>query len=102
MTKVAILVPDDLAPFVEASVKTGAFNDAGEFVVNLLYNFKAQSESELSGEQQEKLAALRSEIAIGIEQAERGDFVDFTAEDIIAAGTARRSTNQLVCDTMKP
>jgi antitoxin ParD1/3/4 len=91
MTKVAIQVPDDLEPFLAASVKTGAFSDAGEFVVNLLYNVKAQSESELSEEQQAKLAALRAEIAVGIEQAERGDFVEFTAEDIIAEGMARRA-----------
>lgn len=51
-------------------------------------------------QQPAKLAALRQEIAIDIEQAERGDFVEFTAEDIIAAGNARRSTKQLVCDTM--
>jgi len=90
MTEVAIKIPDDLGKFIEESVKTGAFNDAGEFVVNLLYNVKAQSESELSEEQQAKLATLRAEVAVGIEQAERGEFVEFTADDIIASGGARR------------
>ena len=60
-------------------------------MVNLLYNVKAQSESELSEEQQAKLATLRAEIAVGIEQADRGDFVEFTADEIIAAGHARRA-----------
>ena len=91
MTEVALQLPADLEPFIAASVKTGAFSDAGEFMVNLLYNVKAQSESELSEEQQAKLSALRAEIAIGIEQAERGDFVEFDASEIIAAGRARRA-----------
>lgn len=91
MTELAIKLPTDLEPFIEASVKTGAFNGPSEFVVNLLYNIKAQSESELSEEQQAKLATLRAEIAVGIEQAERGDFVEFTAGDIIAEGVARRA-----------
>ena len=93
MTEVAIKLPDDLGLFVEASVKTGAFSDAGDFVVNLLYNVKAQSESELSEEQQAKLATLRAEIAVGIEQAERGEFVEFTADEIIAEGRARRAAS---------
>ena len=91
MTELAIKLPTDLEPFIEASVKTGAFNRPSEFVVNLLFNIKAQSESELSEEQQAKFATLRAEIAVGIEQAERGDFVEFTAEDIIAEGVARRA-----------
>ena len=93
MTEVAIKIPDDLGPFIAKSVKTGAFNDAGDFVVNLLYNIKAQSETELSEEQQAKLATLRAEIAVGIEQADRGEFVEFTADEIIAAGRARRAAS---------
>jgi Arc/MetJ-type ribon-helix-helix transcriptional regulator len=93
MTEVAIKLPDDLRTFIDESVKSGAFNDAGDFVVNLLYNVKAQSESELSGEQQAKLATLRAEIAVGVEQAERGAFVEFTADEIIAEGRARRAAS---------
>jgi Arc/MetJ-type ribon-helix-helix transcriptional regulator len=72
MTKVAIKIPDDLQPFLDESVKIGAFSDAEDFLVNLLYNVKAQSESDLSEEQQAKLTTLRAEIAAGIEQADRG------------------------------
>ena len=57
-------------------------------------------------EQEAKLASLRAAIAVGIEQAEHGDFVEFTAEEIIAAGRARRtaglSTTSARCDTMTP
>jgi len=90
MTELAIQIPDDLKPFIDRSVKSGLFGDAGEFVVNLLYNVKAQSEAELSEEQRAKLAALRAEISVGIAQADRGEFVEFAAQDIIAAGHAAR------------
>ena len=92
MTQVAVKLPDDLKSFVDQSVKSGAFQDAGDFMVNLLYNIKAQSESGLSEEQQAKLANLRAEIAIGIAQADAGDYVEFSADEIIAAGRNRRAT----------
>lgn len=95
MTQVAVKLPDELKPFVDQSVKSGAFSDVSDFMVNLLYNVKAQSESELSEEQQAKFAVLRAEIAVGIEQAEQGDFVEFTAEEILAAGRARRAKASL-------
>jgi hypothetical protein len=60
-------------------------------VVNLLYNIKAESEEELSAQDLAKLAVLKSEIAIGIDQIERGEFAEFNAEDIIAEGRARRA-----------
>ena len=91
MTHVAVQLPDDLKTFVDQSVKSGAFHDAGDFMVNLLYDIKAQSESGLSEEQQAKLAALRAEIAVGVAQAEAGDFVEFSADEIIASGCARRA-----------
>ena len=86
MTQVAVKLPDDLKSFVDQSVKSGAFQDAGDFMVNLLYNIKAQSESGLSEEQQAKLSNLRAEIAIGIAQADAGDYVEFSADEIIAVG----------------
>ena len=91
MTHLAVQLPDDLKTFVDQSVKSGAFHDAGDFMVNLLYDIKAQSESGLSGEHQAKLAALRAEIAVGLAQAEAGDFVEFSADEIIASGRARRA-----------
>ena len=90
MTQLAIQIPDELGAFIDRSVKTGAFDGAGDFLVNLLYIAQAQSESEVSGEDEAKLSALRAEIGIGLEQAERGDFVEFTAADIIREGRARR------------
>ena len=91
MTEVALKLPDELKPFIDQSVKAGAFSDVSEFMVNLLYNVKAQSESEFSDDQKAKLAALRAELAVGLKQADEGDFVEFTAEEILAAGRARRA-----------
>ena len=93
MTQLAVTLPDELSTFVDRSVKAGAFQDAEEFMVNLLYNVKAQSEAELSEEQQFKLTTLRTEIALGLEEADSGDFVEFTADEIIAEGRARRASN---------
>ncbi|HWB06119.1 MAG TPA: hypothetical protein VG796_24065 [Verrucomicrobiales bacterium] len=42
----------------------------------------------------EKLVALRKEIAIGIEQADAGDFVEFTTEDVIEEGRKRREAQE--------
>jgi Arc/MetJ-type ribon-helix-helix transcriptional regulator len=91
MTEVAIQIPDDLKPFIDHSVKLGLFDDAADFVLNLLHNVKAESEAELTDAQKVKLAALRAEINIGIAEADRGEFVEFNAADIIAEGLTRRA-----------
>lgn len=95
MTQIAIQLPDELSGFIDQSVKAGSFSGAADFMVNLLYNVKAQSEAELTEEQQAKLSNLRAEMAIGIDEADRGEFVEFTADEIIAEGRARRAA-QLV------
>ena len=46
---------------------------------------------QLNDDQKAKLAALRAELAVGLKQADEGDFVEFTAEEILAAGRARRA-----------
>ncbi len=90
MIEFAIKIPDDLEPFIAESVKTGAFNDLADLVVSLLYQLRAESESRLSEEHQVKFATLRTEIAVGTEQAARGDFVEFNADEIITEGCERR------------
>ena len=96
MTEVALKIPSDLEPFLADSVKTGAFTDAGDFLVNLLYNIRAQSGTDLSEEQQAKLTALRAEIGLGVSQADSGDFMEFSAEDILAEGRLRRTAQAAV------
>lgn len=91
MTKVAFEVSEDTGHFINQAAQTGGFKDASDFVLNLIENVKAQSETELSEEEQVKLSVLRSEIDIGIKQAERGEFVEFTAEEILERGRRKRA-----------
>ncbi len=89
MTQVALQIPDDLQPFIDRSVKSGAFRNAADFLVNLLYNIQAESESFTDIEASEKLTHLRSEVNIGIEQLRNGESAEFDAEDVIQRGKAR-------------
>ncbi len=89
MQEVALHIPEDLRSFIDRSVKSGLFSDPADFVLNLLYTVKAESEVELSVEQKARLTALRDEIVVGLGQAERGEFAEFTAEEIIAQGEVR-------------
>lgn len=91
MNQVAIQIPDDLMPFIDRTVESGLFSNASEFVVNLLYNVRAETETGLSSEQEAKLATLRAAISIGLEQADRGEFAEFNAEYIIASGRVRHA-----------
>ena len=52
------------------------------------------SEREPSDELSAKLVTLRTEIKIGIQQADHGDFVEFTANEIIAQGRERRAATE--------
>lgn len=70
------------------------FSDAADFVVNLLYNVKAESESIPSSDSPAKLAQLRAAIGVGIEQLQTGQSAEFDAEDIIARGRARLAAKQ--------
>jgi len=67
----------DLEKFLNDEVKRGKYGDANGVVNKAL---------EVLKEQTEDVEDLRREAAIGIEQAERGEFVEFTAEDIKAEG----------------
>ena len=85
MTKVAINLPDDLKEYVESSLRAGTFRDASDLVVALLYRAKEQGETDLGRDDEANLVRLRREVEVGTEQADRGDFLDFTAEDVIVS-----------------
>lgn len=89
MTEVAIQIPDDLKPFIDRSVKSGLFSDAADFMINLLYNVKAETEFEMNLEDREKITRLRAEVELGIRQLRNGESIEFDAEDIILRGHAR-------------
>ena len=74
-------LPRDLSEFVEQQIKTGRYNSAEEVVKAGLERLQADERTSA-----EEIEELRREIAIGADQADRGDFVAFTADDIIAEG----------------
>ena len=67
----------DLEKFITDQVKRGAYADASGVINDAL---------EALREQLQDAEDLRQEVAMGLEQAERGEFVDFTAEDVKAEG----------------
>jgi len=81
MTQVAIHLPDELREFVETAVGSGRFHSASEMVANALHTLK--------NDEAAKFDVLRSDIALGVEQADRGQFVEFDAETIKEIGRSR-------------
>ena len=72
-TTLNISLPEALKEHVQKRVAEGAFSNASDFVRALI---------RLDKEQQEKLATLRRDIAIGIDQLDRGEGLD--AERVFA------------------
>ncbi len=68
-----------LEAFVKAKVATGLYNNASEVIREAL-RFMATHEEWIY---QMKLDRLRQEVAIGAEQAERGEFVGQTVREVI-------------------
>jgi antitoxin ParD1/3/4 len=66
-TTLNISLPEALNEHVQKRVAEGAFSNASDFVRALI---------RLDKEQQEKLAALRRDIAVGIDQLDRGNGLD--------------------------
>jgi antitoxin ParD1/3/4 len=66
-TTLNISLPEALKAHVQKRVAEGAFSNASDFVRALI---------RLDKEQQEKLAALRRDICVGVEQLDRGAGLD--------------------------
>ncbi|MGH6947693.1 MAG: type II toxin-antitoxin system ParD family antitoxin [Kiloniellales bacterium] len=66
-TTLNISLPEALKEHVQKRVAEGAFSNASDFVRALI---------RLDKEQQEKLAGLRRDIAVGIDQLDRGEGLD--------------------------
>jgi putative addiction module CopG family antidote len=74
-----IRLQPDVEKYVGEKVKTGQYRSPEEAVNGLLSRVRDQEE--LSDED---IADLRAEADLGIAEADRGEFVEFTAEDVIA------------------
>lgn len=66
-TTLNISLPEALKEHVQKRVAEGAFSNASDFVRALIRHDK---------EQQEKLAVLRRDLAVGIDQLDRGEGLD--------------------------
>jgi antitoxin ParD1/3/4 len=76
------LLPD-LEDLVTRKVESGEYDSPSDVVVHALYLLEACDRF-----REAQLEALRREVAIGIEQCERGEVADLDIEEII--GEARR------------
>lgn len=81
MTTVAISLNDENQHFVEEAVKSGRYSSESEVVADVLAKFRVHEAIRNA-----KLAELRVKVHEGIDQADQGDFVEFTANDVKAAG----------------
>lgn len=81
-----IKLQPDLEKFIDEQVRQGVYECVDDAVNAGVA--KLQTEQELSGKE---LDVLRSALDEGLAEADRGDLVDFTAEEIIAERRTRRS-----------
>lgn len=74
-----ISLTDRLEAWVREKVESGLYNNASEVIREAL---RTQMRAEQTRE--EKLEALRAELQIGIDQAERGEFVEWDKDAFLA------------------
>ncbi len=89
MTTVAISLKDEDQHFLEEVVKSGRYLSESEVVAEALSDFRVREAIRRA-----KLDELRAKVQVGIEQADRGDFVEFSAEDVKREGRARLAAQQ--------
>jgi antitoxin ParD1/3/4 len=86
MTTLTISLREEDQRFIQKALEEGRYISESEAVADAIGGLRAQAEMRKAN-----IASLRTAIAFGIEQADRGEFVDFTADEIIANGRARLS-----------
>ncbi len=79
-----IALPSELEELVNAKIQSGQYHSASEVIWEGLRLLE-----EKDALRQIKLERLRKDIAIGIDQADRGDLAPLDIEDIIARGEMR-------------
>jgi antitoxin ParD1/3/4 len=79
MPTMNVSLPPELAAFVEGEVASGEYGTASEVVREALRLLRRERKAH-----EEKLAILRREIQIGLDQANAGVFSPDTVEDIAA------------------
>jgi antitoxin ParD1/3/4 len=89
MTTVAISLKDEDQRFLEEVVKSGRFSSESEVVAEALAELRLREAIRHA-----KLDELRAKVRVGLDQADRGEFVEFTAEDVKAEGRKRLAAQQ--------
>ncbi len=84
MTTVAITLRDEDDSFVQNAVKSGSYLTQSEVVATALELLRTREELRRIRREQ-----VKKEIQVGIDQLDRGETVEFTAEDIMREGRAR-------------
>ncbi len=89
MDTVTITLKEEDRRFLEESIKSGRFSSESEVVAEALSEFKIRE-----GSRTEEIDRIRAKVQVGIEQADRGEFAGFTAEDVLAEGRKRLAALQ--------
>ena len=89
MTTVAISLKDEDQRFLEEAVQSGRYGSESEVVAEALAEFRLREVIRRA-----KLEELRAKVQTGIEQADRGEFVEFTAKDVKSEGRRRLASQQ--------
>ena len=84
-----VTLSPELERFVQAKLKTGQYASASDVVSEALTVLKEQEEFSPTHE-----AYLRREIDRGLEELDRGELSNFTAETVIAEERARLAKQQ--------
>ena len=89
MITVAIALREEDQRFVEEAIKSGRYSSESKVVAEALSELKVREAIRSS-----KIEDLREKVLVGIGQADRGEFAEFTAEQVKADGRARAAAKQ--------
>ena len=84
-----VLLKPELERFIDEQVQQGRYDSADDAINAAVAQF--QTERNLAAFQ---LDRLRAEVDLGIAEADRGEFVEYTAQDVIAERRAALAARQ--------
>ena len=85
-----ILLKPELQKFVESQVSQGRYDSAADVISAAVARLQTDRDLEAM-----PLDKLRAEIDVGLAEADRGEFVEFTAADVIAERRAALASKQV-------
>lgn len=74
-----LLLKPELEKFIDEQVQQGLYDSAEDAINAAVAQFKTERELTVS-----QLDRMRDEVDIGLAELDRGEFVEFTAQDVIA------------------